>query len=238
MLGAIIAVIVGLTACGSSIPGDAVVQVGGSSISKATLDHWTPIEAVLASGYSHNLTQSVPKGVPVPPNYTACIASLGAALLPPGKDQSKPTAAQLRSRCRQRYETLRQHMLGILISFEWLLGESADQGVKVTDAEVEQQFEKFKHERFPTEATFQKFLAFTGMSVSDELFLTKKILLSTKIAQKLTGVEGLVAQQRQPRRLVRIAEEYTKKWTARTNCRAGYVVPGCKQYKGSLAPEI
>ncbi len=226
-LGAVIVAVVGLAACGGSgMPGDTVVQVGGSSITKATLDHWTSVEAILA--YDTNPKQPVPKGVvPVPPSYTACIAYLEATAPKSAKGQSKLTAAQLKSQCQQHYEELQQHILGILINFDWLAGESADQGIKVTDEEVKRQFTRFKHEQFRTEAAFQRFLGFTGESLSDELLIMKRNLLTEEIAQKVIEKKGLTAQQQQ-----QAGKAFVKKWTARTNCRAGYVVPGCKQYKG------
>jgi hypothetical protein len=220
---------VGLIACGSGASGDAVVQVGESSISKATVDHWTRIEGALT--YRTTPKQPVPNGVvPDPPSYTVCIAYLEATARP-AKGQPKPTVAQLRSQCQQKDGVLRKKALGILILFDWLNEELADRGGKVTDKEVQQQLSIFKHQEFPTEADFYKYLASTGMSVSDMLLLMKNGVLGTKLQQKVVA-KGLTAQQ-QGQAFAKFATEFKKKWTAKTSCRPGYVVPGCKQYKGS-----
>jgi foldase protein PrsA len=232
-LGVVVAV-VGLTACGGGISGDAVVQVGANSISKAMVDHWTRIEAVLT--YKVIPRQPVPRGVvPDPPKYTACIAYLEANAPQPVKGQSKPTASQLKSQCQQRYVGLQRKVLSILITFDWMSGEIADQGAKVTDGEVKQAFQRFEHEEFSTEADFHKYLTYTGMSISDVLLLMRNTVLGTKLQQKALAKKGPTVQQ-QEQAFARFAGEFRKKWTAKTSCRTGYVVPGCKQYKGTEAP--
>ena len=53
-------------------------------------------------------------------------------------------------------------MLGLLISFEWIDREAAEQGVKVTDDEVNKEFAEQKKQSFPKEADFKKFLKQSG----------------------------------------------------------------------------
>jgi hypothetical protein len=222
----------GLVACGGA-SGDAVVRVGESSISKATVDHWTRVEGVLS--YQVIPRQPVPNGVvPDPPNYTACIAHLEATAQP-AKGQPKSTTAQLRDRCQQWHTALRRKMLDMLITFNWLNNELISRGGKVTDGEVKQAFEEFRHHEFSTEEDFHKYLTYTGMSVSDVLFLMKDTILGTKIQQKIVANKGLTPQQ-QEQVFVNFYNELKKKWTARTNCHPEYVVPGCKQYTGSESP--
>jgi len=218
--------VVGLTACGSGMPGDVVVQIGDSSISKPTLAHWTSIEGALV--YENNPRQPVPKGVvPDPPGYAACIAYLEATAPKPIGSRSTLTAAQLKSRCRQKYKALQQHVLDILISSVWQDDAGAEQGITVTDKEAEQELERFKRREYPRKGEFQRFLAFSGLSVADELSRIKRNMLATRLQRSIAKKELTVRQQRA------LAEAFTKKWTARTSCRAGYVVPGCKQYKGT-----
>ncbi len=76
-------------------------------------------------------------------------------------------------------------MLGFLISSEWVIGEAANLGVKVSDAEVKKEFEKIKNEQFPKAAEFEKFLASSGQTVSDLLLRVKLNMLSSKIQQKI-----------------------------------------------------
>ncbi len=181
-LGAVFFAVVGLAACGGGIPGNAVVQVGGTPITKDTFGHWMSVASAstAASG-----TPGAKPVVPDPPNYTACIAHLEATAAKPAKGQSKPTTALLKSQCEQQYKSLQQEVLGFLISSSWVLGEAESLGVKASDAEVKKEFEKIKNQQFPKAAEFQKFLATSGQTVSDLLLRVKLNLLSSKIQRKV-----------------------------------------------------
>lgn len=193
-LGAVFFAVLGLAACGGGgIPGNAVVQVGGNPITKASYEHWLSVAAASSSAATPGQTAPKPV-VPDPPTYTACIAHLEATAPKPAKGQSKPTAAQLKSQCEQQYKSLQQEVLGFLISSAWVLGEAESQGVKVTDAEVKKQFEQIKNQQFPKPEEFKKFLATSGQSVSDLLLRVKLNLLSSKIQQKVSKEKGAVSQ--------------------------------------------
>jgi foldase protein PrsA len=170
--------LVGLAACGG-IPSDAVVSVDGQSITKATFNHWLAVAAA-----SSTAATGAKPSVPVPPNYTACIASAKAAAKP-AKGQTAPTEAQLKSQCEAQYKSLQQEVLGFLISSNWVLGEASSLGVKVSDQEVKKQFEKIKSQQFPKAAEFEKFLKSSGQTVSDLLLRVKLNLLSSKFQLKI-----------------------------------------------------
>jgi foldase protein PrsA len=187
-LGAVFFALAGLSACGSGgIPGNAVVQVGGNSITKTTFDHWISVAAASSATTTGTVAKPV---VPEPPAYTACIAHLEATAAKPAKGQAKPTAAQLKSQCEQQYKSLQQEVLGFLISSEWVLGEGASLGVKVSDKEVKKQFATIKSQQFPKPAEFEKFLATSGQTVSDLLLRVKLNLLSSKIQQHVVKSKG------------------------------------------------
>ena len=186
-LGAVFFALVGLSACGGGIPGNAVVQVGGNSITKTTYDHWVSVAAASSSTTPGSAAKPV---VPEPPAYTACIAHLEAIAAKPAKGQAKPTAAQLKSECEQQYKSLQQEVLGFLISSEWVIGEGNSLGVKVSDKEVKKQFETIKSQQFPKPAEFEKFLATSGQTVSDLLLRVKLNLLSSKIQQHVVKAKG------------------------------------------------
>jgi foldase protein PrsA len=193
-LGAVFFAVLGLAACGGGgIPGNAVVQVGGNPITKATYEHWLSVAAASSSAAAPGQTAPKPV-VPDPPSYTACIAHLEATAPKPAKGQSKPTAAQLKTQCEQQYKSLQQEVLGFLISSAWVLGEAESQGVHVSDAEVKKQFEQIKNQQFPKAEEFKKFLASSGQSVSDLLLRVKLNLLSSKIQQKVSRQKGAVTQ--------------------------------------------
>ncbi len=186
-LGAVLFALVGLSACGG-IPGDAVVSVDGNSITKDTFNHWMSVAAA-----SSATTPGAKPAIPVPPKYTACIATAKAAAKPV-KGQSAPTEAALKAQCAQRYKSLQQEVLGFLISSNWVIGEGKSLGVKISDAEVKKQFEKIKSQQFPKAAEFEKFLKTSGQSVSDLLLRVKLNLLSQKIQQKIVKQKSKVTQ--------------------------------------------
>ena len=190
-LGAVFFALVGLSACGGGIPGNAVVKVGGNSITKTTFDHWISVAA--SSSATTTTTPSKPV-VPEPPAYTACIAHLEATAAKPAKGQAKPTAAELKSECEQQYKSLQQEVLGFLISSEWVLGEGSSLGVNVSDKEVKKQFETIKNEQFPKPEDFEKFLATSGQTVSDLLLRVKLNLLSSKIQQHVVKSKSTVTE--------------------------------------------
>jgi foldase protein PrsA len=186
-LGAVLFALVGLSACGG-IPGNAVVSVDGNSITKDTFNHWMSVAAA-----SSATAPGAKPAIPVPPKYTACIASAKAAAKP-AKGQSPPTEAALKSQCAQQYKSLQQEVLGFLISSNWVIGEAKSLGVKISDKEVKKQFEKIKSQQFPKAAEFEKFLKTSGQSVSDLLLRVKLNLLSQKIQQKIVKQKSKVTQ--------------------------------------------
>jgi foldase protein PrsA len=187
--GAVLLAILGLSACGGGVPSDAVVQVGGTPITKTTFAHWMGVAA--ASSASNGTEKTAKPPVPEPPDFTACIAHL-EAISPKGK--AAPSAAQLKSECEQSYKTSKQEVLGFLISAQWVLGEAEHLGVKVSDEEVKKEFEQLKNAEFPKAEDFEKFLASSGQTVSDVLLRVKLNLLSMKIQQKVTKSKGKITQ--------------------------------------------
>ena len=187
-LGAVFFASLALTACGGGIPSNAVVQVGSNPITKTTFEHWLSVAA--ASSATTAAKTAAKPVLPDPPNYTNCIAHLEATAAKPAKGQSKPTTAQLKSECEQQYTSLKQEVLGFLISSEWVLGEASNLGVKVSDAEVKKEFEKIKNQQFPKAAEFEKFLASSGQTVSDLLLRVKLNMLSSKIQQKISKAKS------------------------------------------------
>jgi foldase protein PrsA len=187
-LGAVFFASLALTACGGGIPSNAVVQVGSNPITKTTFEHWLSVAA--ASSATTATAKTAKPVVPDPPDYTECIAHLEATAAKPAKGQAKPTTAQLKSECEQQYTSLKQEVLGFLISSEWVIGEASHLGVNVSDKEVKKEFEKIKNEQFPKAAEFEKFLATSGQTVSDLLLRVKLNMLSSKIQKKIAAGKG------------------------------------------------
>jgi foldase protein PrsA len=189
-LGAVLFAVIGLAACGGGVPGNAVVAVGGTPITKTTFAHWM---SVAASSTAAGSPAGKPP-VPEPPNYTACIAHLQANQPKPAKGVTVPGPAQFKSECETQYKSLLSEVLGFLISSQWVIGEGGALGVKVSDAEVKKRFEQIKAQQFPKPAEFEKFLASSGQTVSDLLLRVKLNLLSSKIQQKIVKAKSNVTQ--------------------------------------------
>jgi len=242
-LGAIVIAAAGLAACGGGNSGEIVAQVAGvGSISKGTLEHWMPVEASLL--YEEVPRKKVPAGVmPDPPTYTACIAYLRSTKQKILETGPKPTAAQLKDKCAQKYQELKVLTLNTLIGWDWTIGMGATAGMKVTDTEVRQRLEAVKKNNLPG-VSFTKYLKYTDQTVSDMLFRSRVQLFEVKFQQQAITMakflpKGLTAQQQQ-KAFAKLAAGLptTKQWVARTSCRTGYVTSSCRQYKGSLPPGI
>jgi foldase protein PrsA len=110
----------------------------------------------------------------------------------PAKGQPKPTTAQFKQQCQTEYNGLRDQVLQFLISAQWIVGESKDQGIKITNTEVDKQFATTKAQSFPKEADFQKFLKSSGMQLTDLKFRVKVQALSDKLRTKITKGKSTV----------------------------------------------
>ena len=185
-LGAVLFAAVAIAACGG-IPGNAVVSVNGTAISKDTFNHWMSV----ASASSSSASTEKPI-VPEPPNYSACIAHLAATAPKPAKGQKKPTTAELKSECEQEYKSLQSEVLGFLISSQWVLGEAQSLGVTASDKEVKKEFTKIKTQQFPKASEFEKFLKSSGQTVSDLLLRVKLNMLSQKIQKHVVKEKSKV----------------------------------------------
>jgi foldase protein PrsA len=124
--------------------------------------------------------------IPQPPDFKACIANKRKTLPKPAKGQPNVTDAQLKTQCKQEYEALRDQVLQLLISFQWIEGEAKDLGIKVSDKDVQKQFDTQKKASFPKDEDFQKFLKDSGQSLQDIMLRVRLDVLSNKIREKVT----------------------------------------------------
>jgi foldase protein PrsA len=131
-------------------------------------------------------TNGQPKAaVPDAPDFTKCIAEKRKAAAAPAKGQPKTTDAQLKTQCKQEYDALREQVMQLLTSFQWIQGEAEDQGIKVSDAEVKKSFDQQRKQSFPKDADYQKFLKDYDQTEADILQRVKLDLLSNKIRDKI-----------------------------------------------------
>jgi foldase protein PrsA len=161
-LGAFFVVATALVACGGGngdVPGNAVASIDGTPITRADYEKWATITAKGAR-------QGGAVVVPDPPTFTRCIAALRSASRP-ARGQPAPTDVTLRAQCRALNDQIVQQTMGTLIQNIWIEKEAKEQGVTVSDADVDRQLATTKRQSFPTAKAYQRFLATSGMTEDD-----------------------------------------------------------------------
>src|SRR3954468_24243455 len=163
--------------CGG-VPGNAVATVDGNAIEKSDFEHWMTV-AARSGGQSG-------AAAPKPPTFADCVKQKRKTTPKPAKGQPKVTDSQLKAQCKSEYNSLRDQVLQLLISFKWIEGEAKAKGIKVSDKEVQASFDKQKKQAFPKAADFEKFLKDSGQTQDDILKRVRLDALSNKIREKVT----------------------------------------------------
>jgi foldase protein PrsA len=173
---------VAVGACGSGVPSNAAVTVGNAKVLKVQVAHWLTV----AQDTNYVGTNTAPPPVPLPPDYTACVASMrkGAA---PGV-----TNATLKADCRGSYNSLIQTVVQFLVEGIWIQGEAYDRDVHVTNAQVVKAFNTERAQEFPTTAKFNTFLAEAGTTVPDLEWRIRLALLQQAIVNKIKAQTAAV----------------------------------------------
>jgi hypothetical protein len=227
------AVFVGVlsTGCGgSSDSGSTVVaQVGSATITKATLDHWM---ATFVRGDYYQATGGLkaPPGLATDPaDYGSCVAAAKTLAPSPSSGKLILSKAQLEHRCRALYRDVRQEALSYLISVLWAEGQSAELGKHVSEQQVQHYLGGVIEKQYKTRQVFATYLANKGWSLPDMYYILKRNLLEQKLLSdaKVKASQHGGGQQA----WTKVVIERDAKWTAKTNCRAGYTVSQCRDYK-------
>jgi hypothetical protein len=103
----------------------------------------------------------------------------------------------------------RTTVMNFLISGFWIIGEAQERGIRISDKEVNRQFERTRRSAFRSERRFKRFLRRTGQTIADLKFRTRIDLLSEKLQAVVDP------------------GEFASKWRARTLCAPGFTVPDC-----------
>jgi foldase protein PrsA len=178
-LGAFFVLAAGISACGSSVPGNSVADMAGNPITLQAFNHWM---YVAAKGSSQSASQ--PVIVPNdPPNFNNCIAAARKSI----PTVAKQSNTQLRSECSQLFTSLSSQVMQFLIQSYWYQAQAAAAHIKVTNAQVQQQFDQEKAQQFPTNAAFQTFLTQTGETVQDILYRVKVNLILQRLVKLHTA---------------------------------------------------
>jgi foldase protein PrsA len=177
-LGAFFVIGVGIAGCGSGVPGDAVVNVAGNPISTQAFNHWMYVAAKSQAAQTPGSPVIVPND---PPNFTSCIAQAKADV----PALAKSSNATVRSECQQAFTALKAQVLDFLIKAYWYQADANKLGIKVSNAEVQQQFDAAKKSQFGSNASgFTTFLSQTGQTVDDVLFRFRVNAILQKLIAK------------------------------------------------------
>ena len=102
LLGAFFLLPLVLAACGGdSVPGNAVVKIGGDTIKTAAFDHWLQVAATTAAaadGGDRRGDDPEAAGV-----HATCIANKKKTAAKPAKGQPNPTDATYKTQCEPEY---------------------------------------------------------------------------------------------------------------------------------------
>jgi foldase protein PrsA len=127
-----------------------------------------------------------------PPNFDKCVAQVRKQV----PALAKASAKQLRADCKQLFTSLSSQVMDFLIKGYWYQAQAAKQGIKVTDKQVQDAFNKAKNQQFQTSAQFQTFLSQTGQTMNDILFRFRINQLFMKlVAKHQTQVTSATIQQ-------------------------------------------
>src|SRR5918995_1501646 len=244
-LGAVVGVGATFAACGG-VPGNAVATVDGEAIEKEQFTHWMTVAA--------KSTGQANAAVPDPEaDYKNCVAAKRKATPAPAKGQPKVTDTQLKTQCKTEYDQLRNQVLQLLISFQWIQGEASTMDVKVTDAEVKKPFDEQKKQSFPKAAGGKLPAQAKGTldkELDDAVFSAKKNALEGPIktqygyyvftvsaiteasqqtlAEAKETIKQTLASQGQQKALDTFVKDFTKRWKEKTECSDGYKTTDCK----------
>jgi foldase protein PrsA len=163
--------------CGDSVPGNAVASVDGKAITKTQFTHWLEVGAATSQ-------TGAPKVAYNPPAFTACVAAKRKTAPKPAKGQPATTDAQLKSQCKQEYESLRDQVMQFLVLVKWVDGEAKNQGVKLDAKTAEKDVQTAIKQSFPKPADFQNFLKTSGLTMADVRFQVNFNSLYTKLRTK------------------------------------------------------
>jgi foldase protein PrsA len=81
---------------------------------------------------------------------------------------------------------LERQVLRLLVGIDWIDGEAAEQGIAVTDAEVQQTFDLQRRQSFPKLADFRRFLRQSRQTVADILVRIRYDMLADRIRDRVT----------------------------------------------------
>jgi hypothetical protein len=139
-----------------------------------------------------------------------------------------------RKRSLRRDETPLQQTVSFLITSRWMIDEAHRRKLGMTADEVERAVEE-QENAYTSRSEFTALLKESGRTVADLRFELEAELAFAAL-QRMLAPEGKLTKSSHGAREGFLAR-WTSRWKAQTDCRAGYVVDGCRQHPGPVAIE-
>lgn len=179
-------VALGISACGSSVPGDSVASVAGNPITTRAFDHWMFVAAKSNATQSGSTSVIVPND---PPDFKGCIKQVRKDL----PSLSTTSDKTLKSDCAQLFGQLSSQVMDFLIKAYWYQADAHKLGIQLTDAQVNKAFAQAKKQEFPSASQYTAFLTETGQTDADIRFRVRvnKVYdeLIKRVTKKVTAAE-------------------------------------------------
>jgi hypothetical protein len=119
-----------------------------------------------------------------PPRFERCIA---AEREKPSELNRPSSVRELRSRCRDRYQAIRDSTMLFLLHRSWTRQEAAARGIAVAPERVRRAFERQKRQAFLTEEDYREFLRSSGMKEADLLQRIEFDILQRRLIRAATA---------------------------------------------------
>lgn len=155
-----------------SLPDGVVARVGEERIPERQFRHWLRIGI---RGESSPVD---------PPRFERCIA---AEREKPSELNRSSSVRELPSRCRDRYQAIRDSTTLFLLHRAWTRQEATARALAVAPGQVSRAFERQKREAFPTERAFREFLRSAGLTKADVLQRMEFDMLQRRLTRAATA---------------------------------------------------
>jgi parvulin-like peptidyl-prolyl isomerase len=155
-----------------------IVRVGSTAITAADFAHWDEVLTPKIASYEPKSRE----------DCSSARAPLEVKLSARQK-AAKLSPAQVKALCvSQHQELVKESALGQLISNQWVIGEAAELGLGMSDAEAQQRLAKVRAVQFKSKAEFLHYLAGTGRTPADAL-------LGVRLAAATERIQDLIERK-------------------------------------------
>jgi parvulin-like peptidyl-prolyl isomerase len=150
-----------------------VIHVGAEPITKADFVHWAGVLTPKIASYE-------------PKSRVDCSSVRASSEVKLSKQKAaKLSATQIQALClRQKQNEVKESALQQMISNRWVIGEAAELGLGVSEAEGQAQLDKVVSQQFKSKAEFLSYIGASGRTLADTL-LSVRVSMATERIQEL-----------------------------------------------------